>query len=345
MRFGILGSGSWATALAKVLTDNGHPLSWYVRSAAVQEHLLKRKHNPHYLPSVDFSTQPISIHTTIEPVIEQSEVIVIAVPSAYLIDTLSVLTPAVLAGKKILSAVKGILPEKNLLLNEYLQQQFQFPASEYFTLMGPCHAEEIAAQKLSYLTFSGLKAATTEQIAACFANPYVNTITNDDIMGVQYAAVLKNIYALGAGIAHGLDYGDNFLSVFIANCADEMAAFLHAVGIRHMEVGLHDGTVPVGRKKSPNYAASVYLGDLLVTCYSLYSRNRTFGTMIGKGYSVKAAQLELSMVAEGYLASRCIVQINQKVGAAMPIATSIYQILWEQLSPKKAFQQIEESLV
>ena len=163
--------------------------------------------------------------------------------------------------------------------------------------------------------------------------------------GVQYAAVLKNIYALGAGIAHGLDYGDNFLSVFIANCADEMAAFLQAVGIRHMEVGLHEGAVLVGRKKSPNYAASVYLGDLLVTCYSLYSRNRTFGTMIGKGYSVKVAQLELSMVAEGYSASRCIVQINQKVGAAMPIATSIYQILWEQLTPKKAFQQIEESLV
>ena len=176
----------------------------------------------------------------------------------------------------------------------------------YFTVMGPCHAEEIAAEKLSYLTFSGISVTATQEIASNFSTDYLNTITNNDIYGVQYAAVLKNIYALGAGMAHGLEYGDNFLSVFIANCADEMAGFLLKAGISHIEVGIHEAARSVHEKKSANYAASVYLGDLLVTCYSLFSRNRTFGNMIGKGYSVNAAKLELNMVAEGYNASKCL---------------------------------------
>jgi glycerol-3-phosphate dehydrogenase (NAD(P)+) len=223
--------------------------------------------------------------------------------------------------------------------------QFDVPLSNYFAVLGPCHAEEVAEEKLSYLTFSGIDTGAAAAIAENFSSHYINTIVNHDIQGVQYAAVLKNIYALGAGIAHGLKYGDNFLSVYIANAADEMAGFLKKFGAEHITVGEHDGEDPVTHRKTPNYAASVYLGDLLVTCYSLHSRNRSFGNMIGKGYSVKAAQLELNMVAEGYNAARCIYNINKTVKAAMPIAETIYQILWEPVKPAEGFKHIEKVLV
>jgi glycerol-3-phosphate dehydrogenase (NAD(P)+) len=237
------------------------------------------------------------------------------------------------------------VPGPDVLLNEFLHSRFQLPLQNYFAVLGPCHAEEVAAEKLSYLTFSGVDEKTTEQIAALFQTSYINTIINTDILGVQYAAVLKNIYALGAGIAHGLEYGDNFLSVYIANSADEMAGFLRNVGAEHMVVGEHHSTHPVTHKKDINYAASVYLGDLLVTCYSLYSRNRTFGAMIGKGYSVQSAQLEMNMVAEGYYASRCIFNINKNIGADIPIAETIHNILWEKLNAEEGFKNIEEVLV
>jgi glycerol-3-phosphate dehydrogenase (NAD(P)+) len=246
--------------------------------------------------------------------------------------------------KKIVSAIKGILPGQNLLLNDYLKMGFNVELKNYFAVLGPCHAEEIASEKLSYLTFSGIDKNTTSDIASCFKNRYLNTVINEDIYGVQFAAVLKNIYALGAGIAHGLDYGDNFLSVLIANSADEMASFLRQSGIKNIEVG---HTADEERKPDyrMNYAASVYLGDLLVTCYSLYSRNRTFGNMIGKGYSVKTAQLEMNMVAEGYNASKCIHEVNKAINAGIPIAETIYNILWEDLSAEKGFKQIEKGLV
>ena len=271
--------------------------------------------------------------------------IVIAVPSAYIIDTLSELEPGELSNKRIISAIKGILPQNNLLLNEYLLNNFNVPLENYHTIMGPCHAEEVASEKLSYLTFSGKDTIETQSIASCFTTEYLNTLVNNDVIGVQYAAILKNIYALGAGIAHGLEYGDNFLSVLIANCADEMAGFLRQVGIEHIEVGIHEKSDLRTVKKSANYAASVYLGDLLVTCYSLYSRNRTFGNMIGKGYSVKTAQLEMNMVAEGYNACKCIYLINQTVGADMPICEALYNILWQNVKPQEGFNQIEQILV
>ena len=247
-------------------------------------------------------------------------------------------------GKKIISAVKGILPQQNLLLNDYLKNEFDVALENYFAVLGPCHAEEIAAEKLSYLTFTGIDEPATATIAEYFKTDYLNTVLNKDIYGVQYAAVLKNIYAVGAGIAHGLDYGDNFLSVLIANSADEMAGFLRKAGIINAEVGYIDHSKPKLQAHN-NYAASVYLGDLLVTCYSLHSRNRSFGNMIGKGYSVKAAQLEMSMVAEGYNASKCMHSINKKIMAEMPIADSIYRILWEGHSAKEAFNEMEADLV
>jgi len=329
MRLGVIGSGSWATALAKILTDNRLPINWWVRNESTIRHLQTRHHNPHYLPSVYFDTSLLTLNNKVDEVIANSDCLIIAVPSAYLTETLAGLDRNAFSGKKLVSAVKGILPGKNLLLNDYLEGEFNVQIKDYFTVMGPCHAEEVAAEKLSYLTFSGRDATLTEEIASYFKTEYLNTVVNSDIYGVQFAAVLKNIYALGAGIAHGLEYGDNFLSVLIANCADEMAGFL-----------LKEGIDP-----PPNYAASVYMGDLLVTCYSLYSRNRTFGNMIGKGYSVKAAQLELNMVAEGYNASKCIYEINKEIGANMPIAGTIYRILWENVKVQEGFKQIEPILV
>jgi glycerol-3-phosphate dehydrogenase (NAD(P)+) len=293
----------------------------------------KRRHNPHYLSGAYFDTAQLQLSNDLTKVISQSDILVIAVPSAYVEDALQQAGPVLLKGKKIISAVKGILPSGNQLLNDYLQTNFNFPQTDYFAVLGPCHAEEVASEKLSYLTFSGIDESAATNIASYFKTDYLNTVVNTDVVGVQYAAVLKNIYALGAGIAHGLEYGDNFLSVYIANSANEMVGFLKKLNNS------------LGASDPHNYAASVYLGDLLVTCYSLYSRNRTFGNMIGKGYSVKAAQLELNMVAEGYNASKCIHSMNASIKAAMPIMSAIYEILWEHVPAAEGFKKIETFLV
>src|SRR3984957_540798 len=240
MRFGVIGSGSWATALAKILTDNRNPIQWWIRNEAISRHIEARHHNPQYLSSVYFDIGLLSLNGSVSAVVAASDCLVMAVPSAYIAATLDGLDRKAFRGKKVLSAIKGILPDHNLLLNEYLDQEFGAAADDYFTVMGPCHAEEVAAEKLSYLTFSGRQDAATREIAASFTTEYLNTIVNSDVYGVQFAAILKNIYALGAGMAHGLEYGDNFLSVLIANCADEMAGFLRKVGIRHIEVGIHE---------------------------------------------------------------------------------------------------------
>ncbi len=367
MQFGIIGSGSWATALAKILTDNQNSIYWWFRNEASIKHLQARHHNPQYISTVYFDTSLLHLTTKVAEVINHADCIVIAVPSAFAVNTLKGLDKNIFNGKKVVSAIKGILPEQNLLLNDYLKQEFNVEIENYFAVLGPCHAEEVAAEKLSYLTFSGVDKTVNHEIALHFKTAYINIIENHDIYGVQFAAILKNIYAIGAGMAHGLDYGDNFLSVLIANSADEMAGFLRKAGIKNIEVGtighkpsttvqlVHStssgetGSLEYSRSlrkpETTNYAASVYLGDLLVTCYSLYSRNRTFGNMIGKGYSVKAAQLEMSMVAEGYNASKCMHIVNKTVKAEMPIAETIYQVLWGDLSAANGFRQIEESLV
>jgi glycerol-3-phosphate dehydrogenase (NAD(P)+) len=345
MTFGIIGSGSWATALTKILTDKDHPVNWWIRNSDTIRHIQQRRHNPHYLSSVNFNVSLLSMSSDISEVIRKSDVLVIAVPSAFVEESIENLPASTWANKKIVSAIKGLLPKQNILLNYYLKEKFNIPLENYFAVLGPCHAEEVAAEKLSYLTFSGADMVAASAIASHFTTDYINTVVNHDILGVQYAAVLKNIYALGAGIAHGLDYGDNFLSVYIANAADEMASFLKLSGAEHIVVGEHEAEDPYTHRKTPNYAASVYLGDLLVTCYSLYSRNRSFGNMIGKGYSVKAAQLEMNMVAEGYNAAKCIYNINSSVGAAIPIADTIYKILWENVKAREGFKRIEEVLV
>lgn len=344
MTFGILGSGSWGTALAKILTDSGQHINWWNRSEAAIDQFKVRHHNPQYLSSARFDMAKITLTTNVEEVINNSDTIVIAIPSAFAAEALSLLKRDIFKNKKIVSAIKGILPAENLLLNDYLKKEFGVELENYFAVLGPCHAEEVAAEKLSYLTFTGIDEKVTAEIAGYFKTDYLNTVLNKDIFGVQYAAVLKNIYAVGAGIAHGLDYGDNFLSVLIANSADEMAGFLRKAGIINAEVGYieYDKSKQQGHT---NYAASVYLGDLLVTCYSLHSRNRSFGNMIGKGYTVKAAQLEMSMIAEGYNASRCMKIINEKIGAEMPIANAVYRILWQGDQPRQSFTEMEAELI
>ena len=329
MKVAVVGSGSWATALAKLLTDNRIEIFWWFRNTPAMEHFQKRGHNPTYLSKSLFDLSRISFSDSLPFVVESADVILLATPSAYLQQALEVLPTDSLDNKLVLSAVKGILPEKTELISDYLSRVFNFPLERFYTVLGPCHAEEVASEKLSYLTFSGRSLETSKQLAALFKTDYLNTRVNSDVIGVQYAAVMKNIYALGAGIAHGLDYGDNFLSVFTTGAASEMVRFLKkATACKELLV-------------KPNYTSSVYLGDLLVTCYSLYSRNRMFGTMIGKGYSVKAAQLELGMVAEGYNASKCIYDLNKEFMQELPIASAIYKILWGGVAADAAFRDLE----
>lgn len=309
----------------KILTDNGHTVNWWMRSQAAMDALRKNHHNPHYLSSVRFNMEQIVLYSDLQECIANSEVLLLGIPSAFIADTLKVLPATIFEGRIILSAIKGILPEEHSLLNEYLERHFKVSLQDYCCIAGPCHAEEIAAEKLSYLTFASDKQELAESIARDFQNNYLRTIVSNDVFGVQYAAVLKNIYALGAGIAHGLDYGDNFLSVYITNCFAELQEFMDVISThtRH------------------HYNTSAYLGDLLVTCYSLHSRNRTFGNFIGKGYSVAATKLELQMVAEGYYASRGVYEICTRIGYDLPIANRIYHILWNQQPANATFAEIE----
>lgn len=325
-RITILGNGSWSSALAKILTDNGHHINWWMRSAEAMGQLRLTGHNPHYLHVVKYDTSLIDFIPDINQAIQAGDIILVGVPSAFVIDIIQQIDPQLLASKTILSAIKGILPEHYVLLNDYLAQLVALPLQQYCCISGPCHAEEVAADKLSYLTFASASEEVASNIAAMFYSPKLKTIVSTDVYGVQYAAVLKNIYALGAGIAHGLDYGDNFLSVYITNCFSELQQFMEVISTQTQH----------------HYNTSAYLGDLLVTCYSLHSRNRTFGNFIGKGYSVNAAKLELNMVAEGYYASKGIFEIGKKYQYSLPIATAIYRILWEHQSAKLAFEDIED---
>lgn len=328
---GIIGSGSWATALAKILTDNGNIIHWWLRNPNHVEHLKNKHHNAHYLTSIRFLPETIIPSAHLNDVLQNCDTIIFAVPSAYTHQVIESADRDLWKHKHIISAIKGILPIHNTLLNDYLVAHYQFPAAHYVAITGPCHAEEVAEERLSYLTFSGLDDQFTQLAAAAFNNTYIYTTCTHDIWGTQFAAVLKNIYAIGAGIAKALDYGDNFMSVYITNCYREMYHFLE----EHFKK-VH----PSGKR--PDFHTSTYLGDLLVTCYSLHSRNRTFGTMIGKGYSVKAATLEMNMVAEGYNAAKGMQTIATKYEIDMPIANLIYEILWEDLPASDGFLKIEK---
>lgn len=331
---GIIGNGSFGTAIAKILTDNGHTIHWWVRSNEAVQHLRARNHNPHYLTSIRFLPETIKPNDNLRDVLQACDTVIFAVPSAYAQSVIESVEAPLWMSKNIVSAIKGILPDSNLLLNDYLTGKMGYQLEKYVAITGPCHSEEVAEERLSYLTFSGLNDNLTQNVAAAFTNSYINTTCNHDIWGAQFAAVLKNIYAIGAGMAHSLDYGDNFLSVYITNCYREMHRFLEV----HFEK-VHPSN------EHPDFLTSAYLGDLLVTSYSLHSRNRTLGAMLGKGYSVKAAILEMSMVAEGYYAARGMQSISSTYGIDIPIATNIYNVLWENLPAAEMFTSLEKSLV
>ena len=330
-QIGIIGNGSWGTALAKILTDNGRSVQWWVRNEEAIRGLRNRQHNPHYLTSVRFLENTISPTADLPEMLETCDTVIVAVPSAYTQKVIEQVDKDSWQKKNVISAIKGILPDSNLLLNDFLCNTFDCKLEKYVSITGPCHAEEVADERLSYLTFSGLNDDLTHAVAAAFSNTYINTTSNHDIWGAQFAAVLKNIYAVGAGIARALDYGDNFLSVYITNCYREMYKFLEC----HFQK-VHPSS------EHPDFHTSAYLGDLLVTCYSLHSRNRTFGTMIGKGYSVKAATLEMNMVAEGYYAARGMQSISRELSIPIPIATKIYKMLWENGNPSDEFLKLEK---
>lgn len=332
-QIGLIGSGSWGTAIAKILTDNQQHIYWWVRHTEAVETLHERQHNPHYLTSVRFLPEYIHPTVDVNEIVSKCDTIIICVPSAYTQEVIESIDEKLWEGKNVVSAIKGILPKSNLILNDYLQQMPWFDLQRYVAITGPCHAEEVADERISYLTFSGLNDELTEAMAATFENTYIYTTANHDIWGAQFAAVLKNIYAIGAGMAHALDYGDNFLSVYITNCYREMYRFLKA----HFNK-FHPSD------ERPDFHTSAYLGDLLVTCYSLHSRNRMLGTMLGKGYSVKNAIMEMNMVAEGYYAARGMQSISKSIDLDLPIATAIYQVLWEGKSPAETFLDLEKQL-
>ncbi|HPD94252.1 MAG: NAD(P)-binding domain-containing protein [Bacteroidales bacterium] len=314
-RISVIGSGSWATAIVKILHDTQEEVGWYVREKKIIEYILEHKHNPSYTSSVSFDVSKLKLSNNINDVVENSDILIFVIPSTYLKSWLSPLTVS-LNNKLVVSAIKGIVPQDDCTIAEFFNKNYNVPFDRIGVISGPSHAEEVALERLSYLTFTCKTADNATELATFFDTHYIKTNISTDIYGVEYAAVLKNIYAIATGIAHGLNYGDNFLSVLVCNSQYEIEKFLNK-------------TYPDKRKQS----TSPYLGDLLVTTYSQFSRNRTFGTMIGKGYSVKSALLEMNMVAEGYNASKCIREINRNFNVDMPIAEAVYNILYENISP------------
>ena len=325
-RVGIIGGGSWATAIAKIIEEKPQPLNWYMHDPEAVEHMKKMGTNPLYLSSVEFDTKNLNLTTDVNEVVRNSDTILFVTPSAYLKSTLSGLTES-LTEKTVVSAIKGIIPEDNLLVGDYLHKVHKVPYNNIGIITGPCHAEEIALERLSYITIAFTEEEKALAVADMMRNRYVRTVISDDILGTEYAAVLKNIYALAAGVCTTLGYGDNFLAVLISNAIREMQRFT-------------DKVYPINR----DIKDSAYLGDLLVTAYSQFSRNRYFGTMIGKGYSVEYIKNEMNMVAEGYYASKCIHEINKKHNVDMPISESLYSILYEGANPKATIKSLTEKL-
>lgn len=325
-KFAVIGGGSWATAIAKMLCENQEKIAWYMRSTYALEHLKLQKHNPNYLSSVAFDTNKLQLTNDINEAIQFADVIIFAIPSAFLSAELEKMT-ASLEGKIIFSAIKGIVPETSLIVGEHFHEIFNIPYDNIGVITGPCHAEEVALERLSYLTIACSDKTKAKYVAKNLSSYYIKTKTSDDIVGTEYAAVLKNIYSIAAGIAHGLGYGDNFQAVLISNAIREMKKFIRKV-----------------HKMKRNINDSAYLGDLLVTGYSVFSRNRMFGNMIGKGYTVKSAQMEMSMVAEGYYACKSAYNLNLEYKAKTPIIEAVYQILYEGKNAKTVFSKLTEKL-
>lgn len=325
-KIAVLGGGSWATAIVKMLSENLDTIGWYMRSIYAVEHIKRNKHNPNYLSSTELHPKQLDLSSDINAIVEEYDILIPAIPSAFLQSELDKLT-ATLDNKIIFSAIKGIVPESGLIVGEHFNEKYQVPFENIGVVTGPCHAEEVAMERLSYLTIACQDESKARTISKCLKSRYIKTKTSDDIIGTEYAAVLKNIYAIAAGICHGLGYGDNFQSVLMSNSIREMKRFIRKV-----------------HRMKRNINNSAYLGDLLVTGYSVFSRNRMFGNMIGKGYTVKSAMLEMSMVAEGYYAAKSAYKINQENKARTPIIDAVYNVLYEGKDPKKIFEKLTERL-
>lgn len=316
IKIAVLGGGSWATAIAKMLCNNVSTINWWMRDAEQVEHIKKYNHNPRYLQSVEFHAEQLNVSSNLKAIIDVSDILIVAIPSAFIDIQFRDYPKEGMEKKIIFSAVKGIIPEYNAIPARYFHKQFRTPYSQIGIISGPCHAEEVALERLSYLTLACQNVDNADVMAELLACRYIKTSSSDDIFGTELSAVLKNIVAVAAGICHGLGYGDNFQSVLVSNAIQEIERFVDAVSPVHRDV-----------------KSSAYLGDLLVTAYSQFSRNRTFGMMVGKGYSVKAAQLEMNMIAEGYYAAKCIYEINKKFNVNLPIVNAVYHILYEKISP------------
>lgn len=325
-KVGVIGSGSWATAISKMLLENVGQINWFFRKTETIESFREQGNNPRYLQSVEFDTERINFYNNVDEIVNDSDIIVLAVPSAFLPEILGGLKTD-LSSKYFLSGIKGIVTNENLLIVEYLNKFFNVPYESVGVLAGPCHAEEVALEKLSYLTIASIDETKAANFAKLIQSHYIFTSTSDDIWGTEYTSVMKNIIAIGAGIAHGLRYGDNFQAVLVSNAIQEIKRFVDTVH-------------PISR----DIKDSAYLGDLMVTVYSQFSRNRLLGTLIGRGYSVRNAFLDMDMVAEGYYASKSIHEINQKYQVHMPICDTVYNILYNNFQAKKEMVRLTEKL-
>lgn len=327
-KYAVFGAGSWATAIVKMLCENLDEVGWYMRSAYTKEHLIKEQHNPSYLSSVEFHIEQLKLSNDINEIADWADVLIFVIPSAFMHAELEKLKVDI-SEKVVVSAVKGIIPESGLLVGEHFHDVYKIPFENIAVIAGPCHAEEVALERLSYLTISCADQEKAQSIADNLSSNYIKTKISDDIIGVEYAVMLKNIYAIAAGMAHGLGYGDNFQSVLMSNAIREMKRFIKKM-----------------HKMKRNINNSAYLGDLLVTGYSVFSRNRMFGNMIGKGYTVKSAQMEMNMIAEGYYATKSAYLLNEKnvKKTRLPIINAVYSILYENKNPKKVFKKLTEKL-
>lgn len=319
----ILGGGTWGTALAKMVLMNQKHMNWYIRRDDQIEGFYKLGHNPNYLTNVKFNLAQITFYSNIEKAIKDSDTIIVAIPSPYVKQYFRRMWNSTFRGKFMVSALKGIIPNDNMVMSEFLASNFKIPFEDIGVLSGPCHAEEVALERLSFLTVASKDEKKANLLAEAIHSRILKTRISNDVVGIELAAVLKNIYAIAAGICQGLLYGDNFQAVLMSNCAKEMSRFLN-------------GVLPIERNISEQH----YLGDMLVTGYSQFSRNRTLGAMIGKGYSVKSAQLEMEMIAEGYYGAKCIYEMNDRFKVDMPIARTIYEILYEKLAPQTAIKRL-----
>lgn len=327
-RISIIGGGSWATALVNLLTSNGRELMWYLRSEAAIDHIRKYQHHPSYLTAVELDTDRIRMSSDITEVVMKGDILIFAIPSAYFISEVEKIS-CHFDDKLIISAVKGFVSDKHLTIAEYFHNIHKIPFDRLGVISGPCHAEEVSMERLSYITISSKHMAVSEYLCTFFKNHYIRTVPGTDIYGVEYAAALKNVYAVATGICVGLGYGDNFMAVLITNAFNEMKDFINLTHPDRSRITTH----------------SAYLGDLLVTCYSQFSRNRTFGGMIGKGYSVTTAQIEMKQVAEGYFACREIHEINRKLKMNMPVADAVYEILYEKRFASTVMKELIEKLM